>query len=63
MNAEEIRKHWNIQGKYPPELISDHMLVEIAAQLAEMNQHLAELNKNFEYPLIKIEHCNEVPKP
>lgn len=43
MKAEEIRKHWNVVGKYPPEMMSDFALIEIAAQLAEMNQHLAKI--------------------
>ena len=44
MRAAEIRKHWNVTGgpgEYPPEMISDFALIEIAAQLAELNSFLA----------------------
>lgn len=41
MTADEIRSHWRVQGKYPPELVGDFALVEIAAQLAELNENLA----------------------
>jgi hypothetical protein len=44
MTPDEIRKHWNVQGSYPAELIGDFALVEIAAQLAELNSHLALLS-------------------
>ena len=40
MTAEEIRKHWNVKGNYPPEMMSDFALIEIAAQLAELNEKL-----------------------
>lgn len=52
MNAAEIRKHWNVQGRYPAELIGDFALVEIAAQLAEINENLDRLNKSFEQPVV-----------
>jgi hypothetical protein len=42
MTAEEIRKHWNVVGNYPPEMIGEFALVEIAAQLAELNAFLRE---------------------
>jgi hypothetical protein len=40
MEADEIRKHWNVKGEYPPEMMSDFALIEIAAQLSEMNGFL-----------------------
>jgi hypothetical protein len=49
MDAEEIRKHWNVQGKYPPELMSDFALIEIAAQLAELN---AQIHEYFGTPVV-----------
>jgi hypothetical protein len=43
VSPEEIRKHWNVQGAYPAELIGDFALIEIAAQLSELNQHAYQL--------------------
>jgi hypothetical protein len=43
MTADEIRKHWNVTGNFPPELIGDFALIEIAAQLAELNARLQRL--------------------
>ena len=43
MTPEEIRKHWNVQGSYPAELIGDFALIEIAAQLAELNTHMYQM--------------------
>jgi hypothetical protein len=52
MKPDEIRAHWNVQGRYPAELIGDFALVEIAAQLAELNENLDRLNQNFEMPVV-----------
>lgn len=40
MTADEIRNHMFANG-YPPDMLGDLALVEIAAQLAELNQNLA----------------------
>lgn len=48
MTADEIRKHWNVVGKYPPELMSDFALIETAAQLAELNETLEDIAKILE---------------
>ena len=39
MNADDIRKH-RIPGNVPVEILETNMLVEIAAQLAELNAQL-----------------------
>ncbi len=47
MKAEEIRNHWNVLGNFPPELLGDFAMLEIAAQLAELNQAKPQLRDHY----------------
>jgi hypothetical protein len=43
MTADEIRKNFKVQGTLPLEMLGDLALLEIAAQLAELNETLRKL--------------------
>ena len=43
MTPQEIRKHWTVKGKFPIEMVGDFALLEIAAQLSELNERLERL--------------------
>lgn len=71
MTADEIRKHWNVQGNLPPELLNDFALVEIAAQLAELNEARKEHNQKAALEIARYAamfawqcavHANDMPR-